>query len=362
MPEKLKDRYTKPYIQALGKALKNQYPPFPEEDFVNAVFDQTWALRELKDRMHHIAVKIHEHLRLDYPESIEVLKRTAPEFTGFEAMIFPDFVETYGLEHWDLSIQALHDFTRFSSSEFAVRAFILKDPERMMAQMLAWSLDGHEHVRRLASEGARPRLPWAVALPDFKRSPTPVLPILENLKQDSSLYVRRSVANHLNDIAKDNPDITLTLVERWQGTHPDTDWIIKHGCRTLLKQGHLRALTLFGWTHTFGVVKKFTLSAHELRIGDTLSFSFELDGGQALLGKTRIDYAVDYVKARGHYGRKIFKLAEKDIRTRQQSFSKAHAFVELSTRRHYPGEHRLTLLVNGQEKHTAHFMLHPATH
>src|SRR5690606_550673 len=141
----------------------------------------------------------------DYIEAVGVLKKAAPYFTGLEAMIFPDFVETYGLDHWEASMDALELMTRYSSSEYAVRPFIAKDTERMMAQMLEWAHSDSEHVRRLASEGCRPRLPWAMGLTMLKKDPSPILPILETLKQDESLYVRRSVANNLNDISKDHP-------------------------------------------------------------------------------------------------------------------------------------------------------------
>jgi 3-methyladenine DNA glycosylase AlkC len=128
-------------------------------------------------------------------------------------LFFPDFVETYGLEHWDRSVAALEKFTRMSTSEFAVRPFLKRNQPRMMAQMAAWSKHESEHVRRLASEGCRPRLPWADALPALKRDPAPIWPILEQLKADPSEYVRRSVANNLNDISKDHPEQVLAIAQ-----------------------------------------------------------------------------------------------------------------------------------------------------
>lgn len=357
MAELLKHRYSTAYIERLATVVKQHCPVFDADTFVSAVLDDEWAGRELKARMHHIAVCLNKNIPLDYLESTELLKTIAPQFGGFEAMIFPDFVETYGMEYWDESIAALEYFTPFSSSEFSVRPFIMRDSERMMAQMLEWSLHESEHVRRLASEGCRPRLPWAMALPEFKQSPELILPILENLKQDSSLYVRRSVANNLNDISKDNPQITIDIAERWLGSHPDTDWLIKHGSRTLLKKGEPEVLVIFGFTHQSAQVPCIHLSRTELSIGESLEFNFELESDSGNLGKTRIEYAIDFVKANGKRSRKVFKVSEGEIKKETKYCTKKHSFKQLSTRTHYAGKHRLSVIVNGVEKNAVSFEL-----
>ena len=357
MTELLKDRYSHQYIEHLAAVVKRHYPLLDKEAFIAGVFDDDWQLRELKSRMHHIAICLHQNISLDYPASIDLLKKFAPEFSGFEAMFFPDFVETYGMDEWEISIPALEYFTRFSSSEFSVRPFIIHDSERMMAQMLEWSLHDNEHVRRLATEGCRPRLPWAMALPEFKRSPKAILPILENLKQDSSLYVRRSVANNLNDIAKDNPQITLDIAARWLGDHPDTDWLIKHASRTLLKKGDPQALVLFGFTHQSSQVRRIELSSEQIFVGGSLEFSFELTSETGDLGKTRIEYAIDFLKANGKQSRKVFKISESVISSDIKYCVKTHSFKPLSTRVHYAGQHHLTVIVNGIEKNSVAFDL-----
>ncbi len=360
MTELLKDRYTIQYLEHLGGTVKQHHNLFNETAFLLSVFDQQWPQRELKDRMRHIAQCLQQHIQCDYADSIEILKKVAPDFGGFEAMFFPEFVERCGLDDWEVSIPALAFFTRYSSSEFAVRPFIIRDSERMMAQMLIWSKDNNEHLRRLASEGSRPRLPWAMALPDFKSSPAPILPILENLKQDPSLYVRRSVANNFNDIAKDNPHVTLEIAGQWLGNHKDTDWLVKHACRTLLKKGDPRALRLFGYINQSANVFGLTLSKSELAIGGSLNFEFELisrDKGK--LGKTRIEYAIDFVKANGKQSRKVFKISESDIKENNKHCRKTHHFKQLSTRQHYPGTHQLGIIVNGLEKQSMSFELLP---
>ncbi|MDF1644644.1 MAG: DNA alkylation repair protein [Pseudomonadales bacterium] len=357
MTELLKERYSRQYIEHLATVVKQHYSLLDMDAFTAAILDDNWPRRELKDRMHYIAVCLHRYIPMNYPESIDLLKNVAPSFSGFEAMVFPDFVETYGMEHWDESIAALEYFTRFSSSEFSVRPFIIQDSKRMMVQMLEWSLNESEHVRRLASEGCRPRLPWAMALPEFKKFPQPILPVLENLKQDSSLYVRRSVANNLNDIAKDNPQVTLDVVECWIGEHADTDWLVKHASRTLLKKGNPQVLALFGFSNQETMVPNIHLSQNSCVIGESIEFNFEVVSNADDLGKTRIEYAIDFVKANGKTSKKIFKVSEGVVNSTTKHCTKKHSFKQLSTRTHYAGEHCLTVIVNGVEKNSQVFEL-----
>ena len=187
----------------------------------------------------------------------------------------------YGLEDWDVSLPALEWFTQYSTSEYAVRPFIQQAPDIMIEQMMKWSFHHNHHVRRLASEGIRPRLPWGIALQQFKVDPAPIIPILTNLKEDESLYVRKSVANNLNDISKDHPDIVLDLAKEWLGKHSYTDWIIKHACRGLLKKGNKQALSLFGFHDTNAVqVIDFVVDRTELCIGEEFTFSFQIRGNE----------------------------------------------------------------------------------
>ncbi|MBL4608215.1 MAG: hypothetical protein JKY01_10375 [Pseudomonadales bacterium] len=358
MAEALKDVYNQAFINRLTNEIHCHTPKLNAEKFNALVFDQKWNQRELKSRMQHISRSLHDCLDMDFVAAINILKRTAPAFGGFEAMLFPDYVEQFGQDHWNDSIDALEELTQHSSSEFAVRPFILSNPEKMMAQMLAWSHHSNHHVRRLASEGCRPRLPWATAFPLFKNNPLPILPILENLKQDPSDYVRRSVANNLNDIAKDNPDITLKTAKTWKSQHTHTDWIIKHGLRTLLKRGNKEALTLIG-THNSDHITRavLTLDDDKALIGETLYFQVDISGGTENLGKLRLDYHIDFVKKNGSLSRKIFKLAEGNYTEKHKIFTKKHSLRQMSTRTHYPGTHHVTLVINGEEKSVAKFNL-----
>jgi 3-methyladenine DNA glycosylase AlkC len=219
-----------------------------------------------------------------------------------------------------------------------------------------WAEDKDAKVRRLASEGCRPRLPWAMALPKFKKDPSPILPILEKLKDDASEDVRRSVANNLNDISKDNPDLTLEICEKWSGQSENTDKIVKHACRTLLKAGNKRALAIFGYSDPSSIgVDNLSLDKKNLKIGDDLTFSFDIT--VATKSKVRLEYAVYFVKAKGKISKKVFKISEKDYGPGTYSISRKQAFQEQTTRKHYPGTHRIAIIVNGEEKARTSFEL-----
>ncbi|MDX2429675.1 MAG: DNA alkylation repair protein, partial [Bacteroides sp.] len=235
MAERLKDRFfSKKFIEELGEAIQQVYPDFDKTEFSRLVYADDWEEKELKERMYHITHSLHATLPENYPLALKNLTEVAPNFEGFDVMIFPDYVEKYGLDDWELSLPALAFFTTLCSSEFAIRPFLLKDPEKAVGYMYKWARDEDFHLRRLASEGCRPRLPWAKSLPAFKKDPTPILPIMETLKDDPVDYVRMSVANNLNDISKDHPDLVLYVCERWYGQSKNTDWIVKRACRTML--------------------------------------------------------------------------------------------------------------------------------
>jgi 3-methyladenine DNA glycosylase AlkC len=273
-------------------------------------------------------------------------------------MVFPDFVECYGINYFDLSMKTLKFFTPLCSSEFAVRPFIAMDPERAMVFVMDWAEDEDQHVRRLASEGCRPRLPWGMALKVFKLDPTPILPVLKKLKDDPSEYVRRSVANNLNDISKDHPEVVLEVCEQWYGKSTDVDWVVKHACRGLLKAGNRRAMLLFGFSDPLTIhVKNLVIDKDKLGIGGDVRFTFNLHVETQRESKVRLEYKVDFVKARGKRSPKIFQFGERILDPGEHTFTKTHSFVDRSTRKHYPGEHRITIIVNGVAKASVSFEL-----
>jgi len=355
----LKDHYNKQSVAELAEAIQTVYPDFHCESFYCAVFAPDWEKLELKTRLRRITECLGSALEADYLKALKVLRATCDrkKIEGLMGLVFPDFVALYGLEHWRASMLGLAKFTSLCSSEFAVRPFIEADTDRMMHQMMEWSHSQDTHLRRLASEGCRPRLPWAEALPEFKKDPAPILPILEQLKADPSELVRRSVANNLNDISKDHPDLVLKLGGAWFNQCNETDWVVKHGCRSLLKQGDPRALLLFGYRSGAALkVSEFELCCDTVAIGASMGFQFTISGVPTI-GKIRIEYRIGFVKKGGEIRSKVFKISEGSFGETARKYQRKHSFKQRSTRLHYPGQHSLTLLVNGVEKGTVLFLV-----
>ena len=354
MPERLKDRFlTRESLGRMAEAVSIAWPHLDRERFLAAVYDSLWPSKELMARMRHVTRALHAALPADYSSALFILRNAAPQIVGFEALCLSEFVAVYGLDHFDLSMDALRFFTRFASAEFAVRAFIQQDAPRAMAYMLRWATDESVDVRRLASEGCRPRLPWGVGLSDFKRDPSPILPILERLRDDPAETVRNSVANNLNDIAKDHPDLVLDLCERWYGHSRRTDWIVRHALRTLLKAGNPRALRLLGLDSGAQVtVARFAVTPEWVPIGQDIEYSFDLVVLQDAPVRVRMELRVDYARPGGRTSRKVFQIREAVLPPGTHRVRRKMSLAHRSTRAIFPGLHRLTIVANGQEQAT----------
>lgn len=359
MPERLKDLFfSDRFIKELANAIFEVHPEFDLEKFYSLIFQKNWGNKELKQKMRHITYSLAAVLPEDYPAAMKILMKVAPSFKGFDAMVFPDYVECYGLDDWDISLPALVLFTKNASAEFAIRPFLAKDPEKGMRYMNQWAKNENHHVRRLASEGCRPRLPWAMALSVFKKDPKPILPILEALKDDPSEYVRKSVANNLNDISKDHPEFVLDICEQWYGNSKNTDWIVKRACRTLLKAGNKRALLLFGFGDPGNIVlENLVFDKKTVTIGDDLKFTFEMRLETKEAYRIRLEYGVYFVKAKGKQTNKIFQIKEDNFEPGVHTISRKHSFKDRTTRKHYPGQHQISIIVNGVELVRADFKL-----
>ncbi|WP_312116997.1 DNA alkylation repair protein [Brevibacillus reuszeri] len=350
MADTFAGKYTSDFFNQFTGIVKRMDSAFDSTRFLDLIYDDAWEQKHLKQRIRHISTTLRVTLPSSYREAISVLTQIAPQCRGVEYLFFPDFVEVYGLDEWTASIPALERFTPFSSSEFAVRPFIVQDPVKMMDQMLQWASHSDHHIRRLASEGCRPRLPWAMALDMFKADPSPIIPIVEQLKLDSSVYVQKSVANNLNDISKDHPDLIKQLARDWYGESLQTDWIVKHGCRGLLRIGDPDVLSLFGFEISPDVtVNRLSLDKESLAIGQTLNFSFSIRTNSSVSQRLRVEYAIDFVKANGTTSRKLFKITEHNFDKVERQYVRAHHFRDLTTRKHYPGRHRLSVIINGGE-------------
>ncbi len=317
----------------------------------------------IMERVRHIADALHMALPGDYAAALDIVRAMAPRLKhGFQAMAVTEYVARYGQNDFDRSMDALADLTRFGSAEFAIRPFLAADTPRALAIMMRWTASENEHVRRLASEGARPRLPWAARVPALKDDPTLAAPILESLKADPGLYVRKSVANHLNDIAKDRPDWLLDRLATWPQNDPRTVWIVRHALRTLIKKGDPRALALIGVSHGAAVtLRHFSVSPEAVRLGDRITIACEISSDSAEDQRLVVDYRVHYARAGGKTAAKVFKLKTFELAARDTArFGTRQTIRDFSTRRHHPGRHEVELIVNGQTMASGAFDLLPA--
>jgi len=346
----LKDILGPRALETIGDAGAAASPRFDRAAFVSAASDGLDAL-SIMERVRHIAGALHGALPGGYPEALTIIRAMAPRLThGFQAMAVTEYVARYGLDDFDRSMEALADLTRFGSAEFAIRPFLAADTPRALAIMTRWAGSDDEHVRRLASEGGRPRLPWAARVPALKADPTLAAPILEILKADPSLYVRKSVANHLNDIAKDRPDWLLNRLATWSQDDAHTVWIIRHALRTLIKKGDPAALALIGVGHGAAViVRRFTIEPDVVRLGDRIAMATDLESDSPDEQRLVIDYRIHYVRAGGKTAPKVFKLKTFELAAGAViTLGISQTIRDFSTRRHHPGRHRVELIINGQ--------------
>lgn len=355
----LKEIFNVERLQHIAAEMSAVYPAFDAKGFLKHA---RAGLAELSvmQRMARVSESLHAVIPLDYPQTLKLLYALAPRLnSAFVSLFLPHFVASYGADDFKRSMAALTYFTTFGSAEFAVRHFLLRDFKRTLAVMQQWSQDENEHVRRLASEGSRPRLPWSFRLAQVQADPTLCASILDNLRADSSLYVRKSVANHLNDITKEHPDWVLSLIEGWPLDNPHTAWIARHALRSLIKQGNSRALAIMGAGARAEVkIHQLTVTPAVINLGERINLSFSLESTADTPQKLVVDYAIDYVKSAGHSAAKVFKLKAFTLGAGEHhTINRAQHIRELTTRKHYPGKHAVHVLVNGERLGSAQFEL-----
>lgn len=358
MAGELRDFFSAAVIRDIARDLKRAEPAFPERRFVTAALDGLAPL-SLTGRAAHIAHAMHRFLPGDFADAAAVLSRSlGPRHTGsdtfgmapFKYLPHTMFVATHGLAHFEESMRLQAELTQRFSAEFSIRAFLTHHPAATYARLLEWARHDDVHVRRLVSEGSRPRLPWAPRLRHFQEDPSPVLALLELLKDDPELYVRRSVANSLNDIAKDHPDIAVATGRRWlDGASAERRWIVHHALRFLVKQGHAGALELVGAGQKPNVrLAKVRIRPARVPLGGAVVCTASLTSRSRSRQDLLIDYVVHYVKANGGTSAKVFKF-------KRVTLAPNHAvpiairikLKDLTTRKHYAGRHAIDLLVNG---------------
>ncbi len=364
----LKDIYNKKTVHVIGSRIQSVYPIFPLDDFVSDVMKELPSL-ELMNRAKLITRVLHKYLPVSYPEAVEILCQSLPgelnkeELEGMKGfLILPlnMYVGEYGKEYFDLSMSAIYKLTKRFSCEWDIRQYILLNKDRTFRYLRKWVKDKDPFVRRLVSEGTRPRLPWGIRLPEFQRNPEDVIELLECLKEDPNLMVRRSVANNINDISKDNPDVAVALIRRWSKfDNEGTKWLVKHASRSLVKMGNPEILSILGYKDDGYIkVNKFTLKKKSVQLGEMLEFSFEINSTQGKKSSLMIDYCIHFLKASGKHSLKIFKLTKKEQYNGEKLFiTKKHPLKKITTRKMYFGKHFVEIIINGKKYGRKEFYL-----
>jgi 3-methyladenine DNA glycosylase AlkC len=372
MPEPFKNLFNPRMIAQMGGHLRRVQPAFDERRF-RAVATRDIQALELKQRSAQIVAALEACLPESFPAACDMLLAALHPQTdadlsdvsmdeqgirGWAVMPMADYVAVYGMPHFDLSMRVLKELTKRSSAEFAIRAFLLADTGKALGYLHDWADDANYHVRRLVSEGARPRLPWGVRLPMFVDDPAPLLPLLEKLRDDPENYVRRSVANNLNDIAKDHPDTVARVARTWlRNASLERERLVRHACRTLLKQGHPQTLAVFGYGKP-QVTVRFALDNQRVKLGGKVCLQLRIGSRSKQRQTLLLDYIVQHRRANDTLSPKVFKW--KTLEIPAQDFvvlEKSHSLKPVTTRKYYAGTHRIDIQINGQVCASAEFDL-----
>ncbi|MEX1118230.1 MAG: hypothetical protein WEB60_05485 [Terrimicrobiaceae bacterium] len=370
MAELMKDSYGVDVAVRISRMIARVYPRFPVDAFLTDV-RPGFSNLELMDRGRRIAGALHTHLPPPFAEAARILTASlGPTLeeeasTGLSSFLYLPhsfFVATHGLDDFEAAMAFQYELTQRFTAEFCIRPYLEHHPEKTLARLRLWVTDSSEHVRRLVSEGTRPRLPWAGRLRGFQKNPQPVLDLLESLKDDPALYVRRSVANNLNDIGKDHPQTLLATTRRWMIDAPKPrQWIVRRALRSLIKEGNPAALALIGCRPSKNLSSSDArVSPSRVRQGASVVLNFQVTNSGPRSAKATIDFRVHYVKANGKTSPKVFKLATVDLPPLTCiPLEKSLSLKDLTTRRHHPGHHHIEALINGTSHPLGSFILLP---
>lgn len=358
MAEPLKEIFNAAAVNWIAGRLSAAWPDFPAAKFKKAILADLPDL-ELKARIERIAVEMQRQLPADFKRAVKIVAKalgTPPpagdgtDFGDFRILACHRFVSLAGLDHADLALDYFADTTRHFSAEFDIRPFILRDQAYVLGILRQWAGSKDWRVRRLACEGARPRLPWGLRLGGLVTDPKPLFPILEALRDDPVEAVRRSVANNLNDIAKDHPDLLVAYVKPWLKMETRAP-LVRHALRHLVKQGHVGALGLMGVDHEADLrLGQLKLDAKEVAIGDALGLAITLTNAGDTSAYAIVDYAIHHLGARGETRPKVFKWTTLTLAPGETiRLERRHSLKPVTTRRYYPGGHFVGVLVNGRE-------------
>lgn len=363
----LKDHINPHSIRFLSERISECHPDFPAETFIARANSKLDAMA-LKARISHLSESLAIVLPDDYSHNAKWLKQLAcnwPELDAakgwhsFIAWPLIDYAGKQGMKQPEIALDLLKTLTPLFTAEFAIRPYIEHHFDMTYHQLLQWCTDDNAHVRRLASEGLRPRLPWGGHLKQLQQDPQPVLQLLERLKDDPSRYVQKSVANNLNDISKDHPEQVLRTCRQWlKEATPQRRWIIRHGLRSLIKAGEPAVFPLLGFSENLDVEVEFALDRRQVNIGERVALQAVLCSSSTQKQSLVVDYRIWHVKANGSRTAKVYKWKNLLLMPGKSiQLDKSHGFFELTTRRYYAGTHVIELLLNGNVKASAEFSL-----
>ena len=352
-----KDWFDAEAADRLGAQILAVYPDFNLPAFKRSAVRNLQAL-EMNDRVAQFSAALARYLPENKDQALKILTASLPPCLPGEKNVtdgwlqwpLGKFIADYGLPHFETAMTAIVELTQRFSSEFAVRPFIETEQTRTLDRLLSFTTHPSPHVRRWCSEGSRPLLPWGKKLHALVADPSPVWPILEALKDDPSPYVQKSVANHLNDISKNHPALLVKRCQIWQKhATPSRRWIVRHGLRTLIKQGDPDALALLGYDAVRQLQTALDIQPAEIKIGQSVAMSLTLLNQSNRQQDLLIDYAVTYVRKQKGTGRKVFKWTTTQLPAGESiALSKKHPMKLTSVRTLYPGSHKVEILINGQ--------------
>jgi 3-methyladenine DNA glycosylase AlkC len=370
MAESFKEQINRTVVENMAQALTAASPGFRHETFLAIVMPGLENL-ELKARCLRLVEAMTESMPGPFAEIANAIRAALPApstppgtatLKGWCLWAVQEYIARIGIQEPEIALPLLRDMTPHFSSEFGIRPFLEEHPALVLKTFQLWARNPDEHIRRLASEGSRTRLPWGKRLKRLTSDPSPMLPILELLKDDPSEYVRRSVANHLNDWSRDHPELTCTIAERWWvDASPQRRRLISHALRTLVKAGNPRALAILGCSPPELEVTSFVLQPTNVNLGESLTVTASLaslvDRSQSLI----IDYVIHHRKANGNLSPKVFKGSKVALPGGgRYHWKKQHALRPVTTRTYYPGLHRVELVINGKSFGIREFRLEPS--
>ena len=370
MPEPFKNLLKKEVIENMALHFKKHCSQFDEQAFVAMATDKLDDL-ELKKRTQQITHAMIAYLPSDFKKAgAIILASLAPVqdnqslkdntgLSGWQIMPVADYIGLQGYSNFDYAMMLFKEVTQRASAEFGIRYFIEKNSKKTLATLSRWVNVDNQHVRRLVSEGIRPRLPWATQLSEFIKDPTPVIALLDKLKDDPEEYVRRSVANNLNDIAKDHPETVIKLARSWlKGASPERQKLIQHACRTLIKKGDKNTLEILGYLPPDIKKSQFEILNTEVDFGDAVEFTLTIQSNSSRTQKLMIDYIIHHQKANGSTKAKVFKGRNVTLKEHQiVEFRKKHAFKKITTRVYHAGQHKVEIMINGISMGSKEFIL-----